>query len=246
MNRVVLIVDDEAEIRKLLTVQLKREGFNVYTAESGEKAIELLESGVHVDAIVSDIRMPGGMDGVELIKSLKEKNIILPVNILMSGHAILQPEEIDSLDLDHCFSKPFSVRKLASILHEKLGLASEEKSPRKHPRMRSELEVKEDNFTASTSDVSLGGVFIKMDQPLPVGTRFSVQIDLEPPILVELEVKWTRPQASKYKAKGIGCEFVDLSAEDAEKLKSHLNGTGEQGSSMLDLESSIPPKKKTH
>ena len=53
MNRVVLVVDDEQELRKLLSIQLKREGFKVYSAESGEKALDLLRRGVHVDAIVS-------------------------------------------------------------------------------------------------------------------------------------------------------------------------------------------------
>ena len=75
MNRVVLVVDDEQELRKLLSIQLKREGFKVYSAESGEKALDLLRRGVHVDAIVSDIRMPGGMDGIELMRSIQAENI---------------------------------------------------------------------------------------------------------------------------------------------------------------------------
>lgn len=222
MKRVVLIVDDEQELRKLLTVQLRREGFNVYSAESGEKALELLKAGVHIDAIVSDIRMPGGMDGVRLIKTLKEQNIILPVNILMSGHAILNPEEVKELDLDYCFSKPFSSRKLAALLNEKLSNVSSEKAPRRYPRLQTEIDVVDEDLASKTVDVSLGGVFIRMDEPLPIGSKISVQLDLEPPFLAELEVKWTRNDPEGSKPTGVGCEFVNINTDDALRLREHL------------------------
>lgn len=238
MNRVVLVVDDEQELRKLLTVQLRREGFNVYSAESAEKALELLKSGIHVDAVVSDIRMPGGMSGVDFIKTLREEKIILPVNILMSGHAILQPDEINNLDIDHCFSKPFSVKKLAGVLNQKLSTVDESKSPRKHPRVQSQLDVAEaveEEFLSKTMDVSLGGVFIRMDSPLPIGTRFSVQIDLDPAFIVELEVKWARGDSGATKPSGVGCEFVNLSSDDENRLKGHLEGIGSGPTSLLEM-----------
>jgi CheY-like chemotaxis protein len=241
MKRVVLIVDDEQELRKLLTVQLRREGFNVYSAESGEKALELLKAGVHIDAIVSDIRMPGGMDGVELIKTLKEQNIILPVNILMSGHAILNPEEVKALDLDHCFSKPFSSKKLAAILNEKLTNMDSGKSPRRYPRLQTEIGVGDEDINSQTVDVSLGGVFIKMDDPLPVGAKISVQIDLEPAFIAELEVKWIRESAEGTKPSGVGCEFINISTEDAIRLKEHLEQLDDGPDRMTDFQD---PKKK--
>lgn len=235
MNRVVLVVDDEQELRMLLTVQLRREGYDVYSAESGEKALELLRSGVHVDALVSDIRMPGGMDGIELIKAIRSEKIVLPVNILMSGHAILHPEEIKKLGIDVCFSKPFPAKKLAGALEEMLANVDGKKSPRQYPRMQTRIDVEEEEFSSQTMDVSLGGVFIRMDQPIAVGTRFSVQLDLEPPFVAELEVKWVRPLSTEVKPSGIGCEFVGVSEADILRLREHLTGLGQSASSLVAL-----------
>ena len=226
MERVILIVDDEQELRKLLTIQMKREGFKVYSTESGEKALDLLRSGVHIDAIVSDIRMPGGMDGVELMRSIKKENIRLPVSILMSGHAILHPEEIEELQVDHCLSKPFSVKKLSTVLRESLARNTGDGTfARKYPRTQKEVVVSDKGQEVEadkTFDLSLGGVFIQTQADLEPGNRFSVQIDLDPPLLVELEVKWVRKEASLNKPPGVGCEFVNLSEEDSKRLSEYL------------------------
>ena len=232
----VLIVDDEIEIRRLLSVQLKREGFRVYSAESGEKALELLQNGLHVDALVSDIRMPGGIDGVELIRHLNKDNIRLPVNILMSGHAILHPQEIEELRIDRCLSKPFSVKKLSLILRDCLENHSNQgPAARKFPRTQEKLAVKETRQEVEieqTFDLSVGGVFIQSQAPLQVGQRFKVQIDLQPPLMVELEVKWLRSKPQKNKPAGVGCEFVNLAEADAERLREYLASKTDQAESL--------------
>ena len=63
----ILIVDDEANMRKVLGALLKREGYHILDASRGEEAIALLEEH-HVDTIVTDMKMPG-MNGMEVLEA---------------------------------------------------------------------------------------------------------------------------------------------------------------------------------
>jgi CheY-like chemotaxis protein len=80
----VLVVDDEYMMRGVLTEILKDSGFAVIAAESGEEAVHILSGHSRVDAVFSDIKMPG-MDGFELAKWIHEHRSDTPV-ILASGY----------------------------------------------------------------------------------------------------------------------------------------------------------------
>jgi DNA-binding NtrC family response regulator len=80
----VLVVDDEANIRRALRMVLEPEGYEVLEAESAEKALEVL-SAEPVDLAVFDIKLPG-MDGLTLLSRARELWRDLPV-IVISGHA---------------------------------------------------------------------------------------------------------------------------------------------------------------
>ena len=70
----ILVVDDEADVRDVLRLQLEHKGLNVLEAEDGQKAIEILKSGdnmVNIGLILCDIRMPK-VNGVEYIEFLKQ------------------------------------------------------------------------------------------------------------------------------------------------------------------------------
>ncbi len=83
----ILIVDDESSIRTLLSNHCKKLNFTVYTAENGEKAIQVLEE-TKVSIIISDIVMPN-VDGVELIKKVRSEYPMVRV-IMMTGYVNLQ------------------------------------------------------------------------------------------------------------------------------------------------------------
>ena len=68
-NGLVLVVDDEPDVRKVVRMTLTKSGYDVIEAEDGEKAIEVVNEGENpllVDVIVTDIRMPK-INGVEII-----------------------------------------------------------------------------------------------------------------------------------------------------------------------------------
>ena len=83
----VLLVDDETAILHSLQILLKGEGFQVAVAHSGRDAVERF-TDFEPDVVLTDIRMPG-MDGLELLAALRQKDPEVPV-ILMTAQASLQ------------------------------------------------------------------------------------------------------------------------------------------------------------
>ncbi len=83
----VLVVDDEGANRYSVSKTLQRVGYIVSEASSGEEALELLQKQPY-DVVLTDIRMPPGLDGVELLRRIKEESPDVVV-ILMTGYASL-------------------------------------------------------------------------------------------------------------------------------------------------------------
>jgi two-component system phosphate regulon response regulator PhoB len=113
MSYRILIVDDEKDIRELLTFQLLQHGFIVDAASNGEEALDKIEEKPP-DLIILDLMMPK-MDGAEVCRVLKreEKTRRIPIIMLTA-----KGEEIDrvvgfELGADDYVPKPFSPRELA-------------------------------------------------------------------------------------------------------------------------------------
>lgn len=83
----VLVVDDEAAIRYSVSKTLQRVGYNVREAASGDDALDLMETHTF-DVILTDIRMPPGIDGVELVRRIKDNDPDTVV-ILMTAYPSL-------------------------------------------------------------------------------------------------------------------------------------------------------------
>jgi two-component system alkaline phosphatase synthesis response regulator PhoP len=110
----ILAVDDEEHILELIAYNLKKNGFLVETAESGEAALEIIKRQP-IDLVLLDIMMDG-MDGIEVLKEIRadEETKNLPV-ILVTAKS----EEIDKvlgleMGADDYLVKPFGVRELAA------------------------------------------------------------------------------------------------------------------------------------
>ena len=76
----ILVVEDDAKLRSLFCTVLTNNGYLALPAESGEKALSLLDSE-YVDLIISDIMM-SGMDGYELIDHLRTSGFTMPILII--------------------------------------------------------------------------------------------------------------------------------------------------------------------
>ncbi len=84
----VLVVDDETDFLETLVIRLNRRGYEAVGVDSGEKAIEALKQQ-SFDVIVLDIKMPGGMDGIETLREIK-RTWPEPEVILLTGHGSIE------------------------------------------------------------------------------------------------------------------------------------------------------------
>jgi DNA-binding NtrC family response regulator len=111
MKERVLLVDDEKEFLEVMSERMANRGMVVSTAESAFDALEQLKSG-NFDAIVLDLMMPG-MDGIETLKNIKQKNPALQV-ILLTGHATVEKGiEAMKLGATDFVEKPADMNELA-------------------------------------------------------------------------------------------------------------------------------------
>jgi len=85
----ILVVDDEENIRKSLKMILEYEGYTFLEASNGEDGLQKAEETVGLDLILLDIKMPGGRDGMEILKEIKNKPYS-PEVIMISGQGTIQ------------------------------------------------------------------------------------------------------------------------------------------------------------
>jgi DNA-binding NtrC family response regulator len=88
IGRRVVVVDDERNIRRTLTMVLEGEGYTVETFESAEELMPRL-SGAPIDVVMLDVQLPG-MDGIAAVEKIREDHPDLPI-LMISGHA--RPED---------------------------------------------------------------------------------------------------------------------------------------------------------
>ena len=84
----VLIVDDEEDFLETIIKRLDKRQVDASGARSGEEALELLKEKTF-DVIILDIKMPGGMDGIEALREIKKIQPLAEV-ILLTGHASVE------------------------------------------------------------------------------------------------------------------------------------------------------------
>ena len=114
----IMVVDDDAPVRRVTARMLRDEGYNVIEARSGQEALELLAES-EVQVILADIAMPGGMHGLELA----EKALALAPwrrVVLMSGYARLFPKLGPYGARFPLLIKPFSAEQLARQIRDVL------------------------------------------------------------------------------------------------------------------------------
>lgn len=83
----ILVVDDDPVTRTLILKQLHKDEYQVETAESGVQAVRMISNNFY-DVVLTDLMMPGGVDGIGVLESAKESNLKTEV-ILITAHASL-------------------------------------------------------------------------------------------------------------------------------------------------------------
>ena len=117
----VLVVEDDAQVRRLTTTRLEDLGYRVVQCPHGAEAMEVIESAQPIDLLFTDVVMPGGFNGRELAEAARRRRPNLRI-LLTSGYA--DGALADRAADDETFAiltKPYSKRALAERIRAALG-----------------------------------------------------------------------------------------------------------------------------
>lgn len=103
----ILVVEDNKNLRKLMTTYLKRSNYETYEAEDGTYALDIIDKN-HIDLIVCDIMMPN-MDGYELTKQLRDSKYMLPILMVTAKETIDDKRQGFLLGVDDYMVKPIDM-----------------------------------------------------------------------------------------------------------------------------------------
>jgi Response regulator containing CheY-like receiver, AAA-type ATPase, and DNA-binding domains len=133
----VLIVEDEDKLRRVLELQLQSAGFEVEKASSAEEALRKVD---RADLILTDLRLPG-MNGLELLESIRRQNSHVPVIVMTAFGTIEAAVEAMKAGAADFLLKPFSLDHLMTVVSKALEVRALRDENRK---LREELGVRYD------------------------------------------------------------------------------------------------------
>ncbi|MEO9191832.1 MAG: response regulator, partial [Acetobacteraceae bacterium] len=110
----ILIVDDEPTVRMLVTEILEELGYAAIEAADGVSGLKVLQSDVRIDLLITDVGLPGGVNGRQMADAARQTRPALKV-LFITGYA--ENAAIGNGQLEpsmHVLSKPFAMDKLAS------------------------------------------------------------------------------------------------------------------------------------
>ena len=107
----LLVAEDEALIRLMLVDALEDDGFDVLEAENVAEAIAMLERHDDIRLVISDIRMPGDRDGIDLARWVRTSRPGVKV-VLASGYVSTLDQPALAGTVDHFASKPYRIEEL--------------------------------------------------------------------------------------------------------------------------------------
>lgn len=109
LERSILVVDDEPMIRLNLADFFEDEGYTVYEASDADAAISILQANSGVRIVLTDIQMPGSMDGVKLAHFIAER---FPPSLLIVASGALRPSAAELPPHTMFIAKPFDPRRV--------------------------------------------------------------------------------------------------------------------------------------
>jgi DNA-binding NtrC family response regulator len=167
----ILIVEDEAKMRRLLELNLGEDGFSTLSAGDAESGLKSLRENT-VDLVVTDLKLPG-MNGLEFLQTIKRQNAALPVVVMTAFGTVETAVEAMKAGASDYVLKPFSLSEMRMVIRKELdvhNLREENRSLREalgkryaHPNVvarsakMQEVLATVDRVAPTNSTVLLGG-----------------------------------------------------------------------------------------
>ena len=165
-NFTILVIEDEQDIRDLISFQLKSEGHQVITADSIDKVVTILENTEKIDLFIIDWMLPGVMSGLEFTKKLRAQKKYASTPVIMIT-ALTQPENIvAALDAgaDDYMTKPFDLNVLQARVRVQLRNADKNDDQNKDVLDFNliKIELNKCRVTVANEDVQLTSTEFKI------------------------------------------------------------------------------------
>lgn len=222
----ILIVEDEKEIRELLSTRFRIFGFQTCLAENGEQGWDFVQKDPTITIVVTDLHMPGG-SGWDLLDRCKARDPFNPRVFTITGQSQFTAEEALARGAEGFLHKPFDARSLLNTVRNALLTPAERLRypPYSSPAGSIDVEYESLDQALTQGELALGrgGLFISTDLPLPSADQI-VSLDLKLGDL-HLEgsglIRWVRTDGAESKTFA-GVEFVHLKNQGAQLWQSHL------------------------
>jgi len=117
---VILIVEDEAKMRRLLELNLGEDGFTTFSAGDAETGLKMLREN-SVDLVLTDLKLPG-MNGLEFLQTIKRQNASLPVVVMTAFGSVETAVDAMKAGASDYVLKPFSLTEMRMVIHKELDV----------------------------------------------------------------------------------------------------------------------------
>ncbi|KWX78327.1 response regulator transcription factor [Paenibacillus jilunlii] len=141
MPEMILVVEDEEKIARLLQIELECEGYLVSIAGNGHQALELYQTK-QPDLLLLDVMLPG-FSGIELLRRIRSNDAETPVLLLTAKSSV--EDKVSGLDLgaNDYITKPFQIEELLARVRAALRLAANRKTEESESLKADDLELNE-------------------------------------------------------------------------------------------------------
>lgn len=156
MREKILIIEDDGPFRKTLTRLLETEGYSVTGVSNGQQAIDAAKK-TFFDLIIADVRLPGGMDGIEAVEAIRRiGHKTNSVVIIMTGYADKDaPVRAIKAGVDDYIYKPFKIEEFLHGVERNLEVLWLEKERQKYIEMLVKMNKKLKAAVKQLQDYSL-------------------------------------------------------------------------------------------
>jgi len=147
----ILVVEDEKITRDMLALKLAKEGYVVETAETGAEALPMIADTFY-DVIISDLMMPGGVDGIGVLEAAKARSSRTDVLILTAHASVQTAVTAMRKGATNYIQKPVNFYELMLQLDK---ISSFNRLARSSAEMREALDVTEQNAAQTIQDLEM-------------------------------------------------------------------------------------------
>jgi len=116
----ILIVEDEAKMRRLLELNLGEDGFTTVSAGDAETGLKLLQQNP-IDLVLTDLKLPG-MNGLEFLQAVKRQSAAMPVVVMTAFGSVETAVEAMKAGASDYVLKPFSLTEMRMVIHKELDV----------------------------------------------------------------------------------------------------------------------------